>query len=242
LLQYEREEMIFEEDYVDVGELSGTSRLLLAYLLPLVSSSHPFLLDISLHCLSLFPYRIVTYPTPLPFPPVEMDPSLDPDSPSSGPSLSRPHTPSSLNLSLSLSPSTSNTIANTQSNSKPEQPLALADKAERILGLIPGTLVHARAALENARDEIRRTADTTAPFGTYVSADSQTGLKGKMSRARKAMSVSLSHMPNVVVGLGGRDEMILRERRRRAVDGVLCWQKEVARLEAAEVSTSQKKR
>jgi hypothetical protein len=62
-----------------------------------------------------------------------------------------------------------------------------------------------------------------------------------MSRARKAMSVSLSHMPNVVVGLGGREEMILRERRRRAVDGVLYWQKEVARLEAAEVATSRKR-
>ena len=56
------------------------------------------------------------------------------------------------------------------------------------------------------------------------------------------MSVSLSHMPNVVVGLGGKDEVILRERRRRAVDGVLYWQKEVARLEAAEVSTPPRRR
>jgi hypothetical protein len=63
-----------------------------------------------------------------------------------------------------------------------------------------------------------------------------------MSRARKAMSVSSSHMPNVVVGLGGREEMILRERRRRAVDGVLYWQKEVARLEAAEVQSTPKRR
>jgi len=56
------------------------------------------------------------------------------------------------------------------------------------------------------------------------------------------MSVSLSHMPNVVVGLGGREEMILRERRRRAVDGVLYWQKELARLEAAEVASTPKRR
>jgi hypothetical protein len=49
-------------------------------------------------------------------------------------------------------------------------------------------------------------------------------------------------MPNVVVGLGGREEMILRERRRRAVDGVLYWQKEVARLEAAEVQSTPKRR
>jgi hypothetical protein len=47
------------------------------------------------------------------------------------------------------------------------------------------------------------------------------------------MSVSLASMPNVVIGIGGR-ELLLRERRRRAVDGVLYWQKEVARLEAAE--------
>jgi hypothetical protein len=55
-----------------------------------------------------------------------------------------------------------------------------------------------------------------------------------MSRARKAMSVSLGNMPNVVVGIGGREELAMRERRRRAVDGVLYWQKEVARLEAAD--------
>jgi hypothetical protein len=56
-----------------------------------------------------------------------------------------------------------------------------------------------------------------------------------MSRAKKAMSVSLAHMPNVVIGIGGREELVLRERRRRAVDGVLYWQKEVARLERLEV-------
>jgi len=146
---------------------------------------------------------------------------------------------------LSLSPSTSNTIPPQNQNKKQfDQPLAIAAKAERILGLIPGTLVHARAALENARDEIRRTADTTAPFGSYVhvNSDSQTGLKAKMSRARKAMSVSLGNMPNVVIGIGGREELVLRERRRRAVDGVLYWQKEVARLEVAEAPAAQRRR
>jgi hypothetical protein len=41
-------------------------------------------------------------------------------------------------------------------------------------------------------------------------------------------------MPNVVVGIGGKEEAEMRERRRRAVDGVLYWQKEVARLESFE--------
>jgi hypothetical protein len=55
-----------------------------------------------------------------------------------------------------------------------------------------------------------------------------------MSRAAKAMSVSLGSMPNVVIGIGGREELESRERRRRAVDGVLYWQREVERLEAVE--------
>ena len=59
-----------------------------------------------------------------------------------------------------------------------------------------------------------------------------------MNRARKAMSVSLANMPNVVIGIGGREELVLRERRRRAVDGVLYWQKEVARLEAVEIKST----
>jgi len=75
-----------------------------------------------------------------------------------------------------------------------------------------------------------------------VNSDSQTGLKAKMSRARKAMSVSLGNMPNVVIGIGGREELVLRERRRRAVDGVLYWQKEVARLEVAEAPAAQRRR
>jgi hypothetical protein len=52
----------------------------------------------------------------------------------------------------------------------------------------------------------------------------------------------LGSIPNVVIGIGGREELILRERRRRAVDGVLYWQKEVARLEAAEAPTTQRRR
>ena len=130
------------------------------------------------------------------------------------------------------------TVPSTYSNTQKDGPLALAAKAERILGLVPGTLVHARAALENARDEIRRTADTSGPFGAYVAVPAPStpgsGFKAKVDRARKAMSVSLTGMPNVVVGCGGREEMELRERRRRAADGVLYWQKEVARLEALE--------
>lgn len=129
----------------------------------------------------------------------------------------------------------------TTTSAQKEGPLALAAKAERILGLVPGTLVHARAALENAREEIRRTADSSAPFGGYVAATTGpttpgagSGFKAKVDRARKAMSVSLTGMPNVVVGIGGKEEMELRERRRRAADGVLYWQKEVARLEALE--------
>lgn len=158
-----------------------------------------------------------------------------PDSPSSKFSSSRPTTPS-LDIPTSLA----------QPQAQRDGPLALAAKAERILGLIPGTLVHARAALENARDEVRRTGDTTAPFAAYVappsSQDHTSGLKAKVNRARKAMSVSLSAMPNVVVGIGGKEEAEIRERRRRAVDGVLFWQKEVARLEAIEKPQRQSKR
>jgi hypothetical protein len=59
-----------------------------------------------------------------------------------------------------------------------------------------------------------------------------------MARARKAMSVSLGSMPNVVIGIGGKEELLSRERRRRAVDGVLYWQREVERLEALDKATT----
>lgn len=39
----------------------------------------------------------------------------------------------------------------------------LANKAEKILGLTPGTLAHAQACLENARDEVRRITLSPSP-------------------------------------------------------------------------------
>ena len=62
-------------------------------------------------------------------------------------------------------------------------------------------------------------------------------MKGKLDRAKKAMSVVVlptghARLPSVVIGTGGKEEEEKRERRRRAVDGVLYWQKEVQRLEA----------
>jgi hypothetical protein len=62
-------------------------------------------------------------------------------------------------------------------------------------------------------------------------------MKGKIDRARKAMSVALpggAKVPSVVVGAGGEEEEERRERRRRAADGVIYWQKEVGRLEGEE--------
>lgn len=61
-------------------------------------------------------------------------------------------------------------------------------------------------------------------------------MKGRMDRARKAMSVVLpgSKVANVVVGAGGKEEERRREKRRRAADGVIYWQNEVARLEKEE--------
>ncbi|OCF31133.1 hypothetical protein I316_07265 [Kwoniella heveanensis BCC8398] len=163
----------------------------------------------------------------------------------------------------------------------------LAHKAEKILGLVPGTLGHARACLENARDEVRRTADSKSPTpepllpgysfsgsNPTTSANAKTNNNGHahghansnstgsatapapapgmrdriQTRARKAMSVagfpgysshshSSSHdsgsskMNGVVLGIGGREEEERRERRRKAADGVIYWQREVARLE-----------
>ncbi|WVF70593.1 hypothetical protein IAT40_005385 [Kwoniella sp. CBS 6097] len=157
----------------------------------------------------------------------------------------------------------------------------LAHKAEKILGLVPGTLGHARACLENARDEVRRTAESKSPtpeppfpgysfsgpnptaFASASAYSNGNGNNGNPSapapapapapgmrdriqtRARKAMSVAgfpgysyngssfngSSKMNGVVVGIGGKEEEERRERRRKAADGVLYWQREVARLE-----------
>lgn len=65
------------------------------------------------------------------------------------------------------------------------------------------------------------------------------GISSGLTRARKAMSIVIpgaahdghGRVPNVVVGHGGEEEQVAREKRRKAVDGVLYWQREVARLE-----------
>jgi len=65
-------------------------------------------------------------------------------------------------------------------------------------------------------------------------------MRGRIDRAKKALSVTFpngSKVPEVVIGAGGREEEMKRERRRRAADGVLYWQKEVARLEKVEMET-----
>ena len=68
-------------------------------------------------------------------------------------------------------------------------------------------------------------------------------IKGRFDRARKVMSVALpsstghSRVPSVVVGTGGREEEERRERRGRAVDGVIYWQKVVERLEKEQVES-----
>ncbi|WVQ97333.1 hypothetical protein IAU59_004444 [Kwoniella sp. CBS 9459] len=148
----------------------------------------------------------------------------------------------------------------------------LAHKAEKILGLVPGTLGHAKACLENARDEVRRTAEIKSPTPepllpgysfsgsghghdqNHTSSENGNGVAPGMrdrihTRARKAMSVagfpgysashshsssygsSASKMNGMVVGIGGKEEEERRERRRKAADGVLYWQREVAKLE-----------
>jgi len=73
-------------------------------------------------------------------------------------------------------------------------------------------------------------------------------MKNRMFRAKRVMSVALpsgvgmniglgglNRSGSVVVGTGGREEKQQREKRRRAADGVLYWQKEVARLESEEI-------
>jgi len=62
------------------------------------------------------------------------------------------------------------------------------------------------------------------------------GMKSRMDRARKAISMGYGRVPGVVLAVGGKEEDKRMERRRWAVDGVLYWQKEVARLECAEGS------
>ncbi|EIW72704.1 hypothetical protein TREMEDRAFT_25723, partial [Tremella mesenterica DSM 1558] len=152
-----------------------------------------------------------------------------PDSPSSLPSFSRPVTPHA------DSPSDPIIRRSRSPPSSSDEPFSLSHKAASLLGLQPGTLPHARASLENARDEVRRTAE--------VSSDSELPAfegpsKSRMARARKVMSVvgvvGHSRTPSVVVGYGNEEEMKRRERRRKAADGVLYWQKEVERLEAEE--------
>jgi hypothetical protein len=62
-------------------------------------------------------------------------------------------------------------------------------------------------------------------------------MRGRIFRVRKSISVKLpspigpDRTPSVVLGTGGLEEEDKRERRRRAADGVLYWQKEVAKLQ-----------
>ncbi|WVW82222.1 hypothetical protein I302_104228 [Kwoniella bestiolae CBS 10118] len=129
----------------------------------------------------------------------------------------------------------------------------LAHKAERILGLVPGTLGHAKACLENAKDEIKRLAelDRSSPVQSCLPTEgavaAQGGQGGLRNRAKKAMSMSFSSnplqnynlngkVPNVVLGLGlnSKEEEERREKRRKASDGVIYWQREIDRLEREE--------
>ncbi|WVO17854.1 hypothetical protein L204_105552 [Cryptococcus depauperatus] len=162
------------------------------------------------------------------------------DSPSSSYASSRPVTPSHP-ASVPVQ------ISGTQSSSKIDV-FKLADKAEKILGLTPGTLAYAQACLQNARDEVRRTAPTSSSE-TFIplvrGSDGKSHLdmgRGRLKermteRAKKAMSVTVQgvmsqqKMASVVLGGGGKEEEERREKRRKAADGVLYWQREVARLE-----------
>ncbi|WVQ62256.1 uncharacterized protein L199_000395 [Kwoniella botswanensis] len=108
----------------------------------------------------------------------------------------------------------------------PDGIFTLAHKAERILGLVPGTLGHAKACLENAKDEIKRLAelDKSSPVQAYLPyhLTKDYGSNGKV--------------PNVVLGLGvnNKEEEERREKRRKAADGVIYWQREIERLEREE--------
>ncbi|KAL7423573.1 hypothetical protein Q5752_001153 [Cryptotrichosporon argae] len=131
-----------------------------------------------------------------------------------------------------------------------DEPLALAHKAGRVLGLEPGSLAHARACLEHARDEVRRTADGyVGPGGASVGSGSGLGASpaaaapssfpaaaaGAASPKTRRLSVGrvAKHrkVPSVITASAGGDDAERLERRRRAADGVLYWQREVARLE-----------
>ncbi|ORX34137.1 hypothetical protein BD324DRAFT_166569 [Kockovaella imperatae] len=173
------------------------------------------------------------------------------DSPSSHPSISRPSTP--LDIAIRSSSAPRRVRSHTHSASPPNTDhFTLAVKAERILGLTPGTLAHAKACLENARDEVKRTSQEQSPppidFNTMHASFSDSerekvekgGMRGKFDRAKKAMSVALpARMPSVVVGAGGKEEEERREKRRRAVDGVIYWQKMVEKLEQEQAAARQ---
>ena len=130
-------------------------------------------------------------------------------------------------------------------------PYTLAHKAVQLLGLVPGSLSHALAALESAPYEVRRTSAECAaspaaviipdPFASP--ATPPTGMRSRIDRAKKALSVTFptGKVPDVILGTGGKEEEMKRERRRRAADGVLYWQKEVARLEKVERETIKSK-
>ncbi|OXB38506.1 hypothetical protein LQV05_002668 [Cryptococcus neoformans] len=165
------------------------------------------------------------------------------DSPSSTHTSSRPVTPSHpipipLHISIQGSPET--------------ELFKLADKAEKILGLTPGTLAYAQACLENARDKVRCITLSPSPDPLSIAKDdklshfdmSRGGIKEKMqTRARKAISITalgaLGHqrIASVVLGAGGKEEEHQRQKIRRAADSVLYWQKEVARLEELDKGT-----
>ncbi|WWC58575.1 uncharacterized protein I303_101118 [Kwoniella dejecticola CBS 10117] len=110
-------------------------------------------------------------------------------------------------------------------STSPDGIFALAHKAERILGLVPGTLGYAKACLENAKDEIKRLSESQTqtpssevylPYDHHITNGHPTGpgngaeergpKKNKMqSRARKAMSFTgfpNYHAPSV--GGGGK--------------------------------------
>ena len=81
-----------------------------------------------------------------------------------------------------------------------------------------------------------------------TSSPSNGGMRSRIDRAKRVLSVTFPNgtkVPEVVVGAGGKEEEMKRERLRRATDGVIYWQKEVARLRKVEnglTDTPSKKR
>ncbi|WWC66371.1 uncharacterized protein I206_100272 [Kwoniella pini CBS 10737] len=137
----------------------------------------------------------------------------------------------------------------------PEGIFTLAHKAERILGLIPGTIGYAKACLENAKDEIKRLSESNLNenYTTYSDIEGKGGEEKRkiQNRARKAISFTgfpnyhqnqnnslingNGKVPNVVIGLGNnKEEEEKREKRRKAADGIVYWQREIQRLEREE--------